>query len=85
MRVGRLTDLQVRCLIALAEMEPPWTLEGGGALVGAYAQHRQTRDLDIFWYGVLSLGDLSTQWAKLPELATPQPTIEPSPAAAGWS
>jgi hypothetical protein len=61
MRVGRLTDLQLRCLVVLAEMDPAWTLGGGGALVGAYFGHRETRDLDLFWNGRAALGDVVTE------------------------
>ena len=58
MGVGRLTDLQLRCLVVLAEMDPAWTLGGGGALVGAYFGHRETRDLDLFWNGRPFLGEV---------------------------
>jgi hypothetical protein len=61
MPVGRLTDLQLRCLVVLAEMDPAWTLGGGGALVGAYFGHRVTRDLDLFWHGRASLGEVTTE------------------------
>lgn len=52
----RLTPLQVRALALLADMDPPWTLTGGGALAGFHLCHRSTRDLDLFWHGVWSLG-----------------------------
>jgi hypothetical protein len=38
-------------------MEPPWTLTGGGALVGFHLHHRRTRDLDLFWRGADRLGE----------------------------
>ena len=56
MSVGRLTDLQARLLRVLAAVTPPWTLTGGAALVGFYAAHRVTRDLDLFWPGLDALG-----------------------------
>jgi hypothetical protein len=31
-------------------MQPAWTLTGGGALVGFYTKHRETRDLDLFFH-----------------------------------
>jgi len=55
---GRLSALQVRVLRVLAGLRPRWTLTGGGALVGAYTKHRETRDLDLFWHGAKELGSL---------------------------
>jgi hypothetical protein len=55
---GRLTALQRRILRALARLEPPWTLSGGGALVGFHLGHRETRDLDLFWRERGELGEL---------------------------
>jgi hypothetical protein len=55
---GRLTSLQWRILRALSTLRPAWTLSGGGALVGFYLEHRETRDLDLFWHGKSALGDL---------------------------
>ena len=43
--------------MALAPMDPPWTLSGGAALAGFYTRHRDTRDLDLFWQGARALGD----------------------------
>lgn len=54
-----LSALQVRVLRALAGLEPPWTLTGGGALAGLYLGHRKTRDLDLFWHGLHVLPELS--------------------------
>jgi len=54
---GRLTSLQIRVLHALAGMVPPWTLSGGGALVGVHTRHRTTRDLDLFWQARRALDD----------------------------
>lgn len=59
MALGRLTPLQERVLVALAAVEPRWTLTGGGALVGFHTQHRETRDLDLFFRGLSTLGDLA--------------------------
>jgi hypothetical protein len=39
-------------------MRPAWTLSGGGALVGLYLKHRETKDLDLFWHGKSALEDL---------------------------
>ena len=55
---ARLTPLQRKLLCCLAGLEPPWTLTGGGALVGFYAGHRKTRDLDLFWSGLSSLQEV---------------------------
>lgn len=48
--MGQLSDLQSRVLVILADVEPRWTLTGGGALVGFHLGHRTTRDLDLFWH-----------------------------------
>ncbi|HUH04813.1 MAG TPA: nucleotidyl transferase AbiEii/AbiGii toxin family protein [Kofleriaceae bacterium] len=61
MPLGKLTDLQQRVIVALAGLEPPWTLSGGAALVGFHTQHRETRDLDLFWQGRRVLDDLIDQ------------------------
>ncbi len=58
MAVGRLSPLQVRVLEALAGVSPPWTLTGGGALAGFHTAHRTTRDLDLFFRGENTLGDV---------------------------
>ncbi len=55
---NRLTDLQRRVLVSLSELEPPWTLVGGGALVGFHFGHRTTRDLDLFFRPLDGLGSL---------------------------
>jgi hypothetical protein len=52
----KLTPLQRRILQVLAEVAPPWTLTGGGALAGIYLGHRATRDLDLFWRARADLG-----------------------------
>jgi predicted nucleotidyltransferase component of viral defense system len=46
---SKLSALQVRILLELAGMQPPWTLTGGAALSGFHLKHRTTRDLDLFW------------------------------------
>ena len=56
MTPGRLTPLQRRILRALAGLNPPWTLTGGGALAGVHLGHRTTRDLDLFWRTRNNLG-----------------------------
>jgi len=48
--------MQERVLIALAGIEPPWTLTGGGALVGFHTMHRETRDLDLVFRNQRTLG-----------------------------
>jgi hypothetical protein len=55
---SRLSCLQRRALRVLARLDPPWTLTGGGALVGFHLGHRETRDLDLFWRNRGELGDL---------------------------
>jgi Nucleotidyl transferase AbiEii toxin, Type IV TA system len=55
---GRLDELQVRVLDALAGVEPPFVLTGGGALAGIHLGHRTTRDLDLFWCNRDGLGTL---------------------------
>lgn len=57
MALGKLSDLQERVLVALAGIEPPWTLSGGAALAGFHTAHRETRDLDLFWQRSRELGD----------------------------
>ena len=54
----RLSALQTQVLAALAGIEPPWTLTGGGALVGFHTKHRTTRDLDLFWHGQHSIAEV---------------------------
>jgi hypothetical protein len=49
MSANRLSAIQERVLVALAALRPQWTLTGGGALVGFYTMHRETRDLDLFF------------------------------------
>lgn len=58
---SRLTPLQERVLVLLAEMSPPWTLTGGGALAGFHLGHRTTRDLDLFWHARAELGSLGAE------------------------
>ncbi len=52
---SQLSSLQGRILTILAGQQPPWTLTGGAALVGFHLGHRQTRDLDLFWHGLVRL------------------------------
>jgi hypothetical protein len=53
-----LSALQERILVVLADMEPHWTLTGGGALAGFHTRHRTTRDLDLVWHGRDRLDEL---------------------------
>lgn len=61
MALGKLSTLQERILLLLANMTPPWTLSGGGALAGFHTVHRDTRDLDLFWQQRSELGDIVVQ------------------------
>lgn len=54
---GKLSRLQERILRLLAPLAPPWTLTGGAALAAVDAQHRDTRDLDLFWRDRTDLGN----------------------------
>lgn len=56
--MGQLSELQARVLVALAGLQPPWTLTGGAALAGFHLQHRTTRDLDLFWHDRTSIAEL---------------------------
>lgn len=58
MGAGRLSALQERVLEALAGLQPRWTLTGGAALAGFHTKHRETRDLDMFFYGQHALGEV---------------------------
>lgn len=58
MTPGRLTELQTRILVVLADLQPTWTLTGGAALVGFHTQHRETRDLDLFFHHQRTLGSI---------------------------
>lgn len=60
-----LSPLQWRILAALAELDPPFTLTGGGALAGVHLGHRTTRDLDLFWRNRAELGELSAEVRRL--------------------
>lgn len=62
---GRLTPLQEKVLLLLAEMTPPWTLTGGGALAGFHLEHRATRDLDLFWHARSELGSLGKEVTRI--------------------
>ena len=39
-------------------LRPRWTLTGGGALIGFYTKHRETRDLDLFFHHERALGSI---------------------------
>lgn len=49
---------QWQILVALAGLEPPWALTGGGALAGFHLGHRPTRDLDLFYHTLRNLPDI---------------------------
>jgi hypothetical protein len=55
---SRLSALQEEILVALAGLQPTWTLTGGGALVGFHTRHRETRDLDLFFHHQQNLGSI---------------------------
>lgn len=59
MNGGKLTPLQRRLVVLLADVTPPWILTGGAALGGFYTCHRGTRDLDLRWPDVHDLEDAS--------------------------
>lgn len=48
----------MRVLETVAATEPRFVLSGGAALAGFHLQHRETRDLDLFWRNREQLGDL---------------------------
>jgi hypothetical protein len=76
-----LTPLQEKTLVLLAEISPPWTLTGGGALAGFHLAHRKTRDLDLFWHGRAELGSLSNEVVNVLERAgLGADSIQTSPA-----
>jgi hypothetical protein len=58
-----LSALQVRALTTLAGLRPRWTLTGGGALIGFHLAHRETRDVDLFFHGIATLGRLPEEAA----------------------
>jgi hypothetical protein len=58
MSPNKLSAIQERVLVALAALRPQWTLTGGGALVGFYTKHRETRDLDLFFHHERALGSI---------------------------
>ncbi|HEY0483260.1 MAG TPA: nucleotidyl transferase AbiEii/AbiGii toxin family protein [Kofleriaceae bacterium] len=58
MALGKLSALQQQILIALANLRPTWTLTGGAALAGFHTQHRETRDLDLFFHHQRELGSI---------------------------
>jgi hypothetical protein len=62
---GNLTEIQERILAVLADVQPRWTLTGGGAIVGFYLPHRNTKDLDLFWRGQLRLEGSPDRCAEL--------------------
>jgi len=73
-----LTSLQQRILEALAGIEPPFVVAGGGAVAGFYLGHRTTRDLDLFWRRLAALGDLpETDRCVLDLVADPAAPREP--------
>lgn len=55
---SRLSPLQERILRVIARVDPQPVVTGGAALAGFYTSHRTTRDVDAFWRGRDSLGDL---------------------------
>ena len=56
-----LSALQWRILATLADLEPAFTLTGGGALAGFHLGHRTTRDLDLFWRNRPELGEIGAE------------------------
>lgn len=79
--MSRLGALQVRLLEVLTDLDPPWILFGGGALLAAYADDRTTRDLDLLWAGreaLLGIPDAIV--AKLRAAALAVEVLHTSPA-----
>src|SRR5215831_6242870 len=58
MTPGKLSALQERILVVLAELRPVRTLTGGAALAGFHTKHRETRDLDLFFRPLRDLGSV---------------------------
>ena len=56
--MANLGPLHLRVFAALADMQPTPTLFGGAALIGAYLDHRTTRDTDWVWYQRQALDEL---------------------------
>ena len=71
---GRLTQMQEKVLVLLAEIEPRWTLTGGGALAAIHLGHRATRDLDLFWHGRAELGSLAAEVIRILEHSRHRPS-----------
>lgn len=59
--MGRLTALQVRILVAVHSAGARPLLFGGAALLGFYANHRMTRDLDLLWHNTADLSGIAGQ------------------------
>jgi hypothetical protein len=79
----RLSELQVRVLEALADLQPPWTLSGGGALAGFHTGHRGTRDLDLFFQGRRALeGSADQVRARLENAGLRVTALQTAPAFA---
>jgi hypothetical protein len=55
---SRLSPLQDRVLDVLAGLEPPWVLFGASALIGFHLGHRTSRDLDLAFRPLVSLGEV---------------------------
>ncbi|MBT9555895.1 MAG: nucleotidyl transferase AbiEii/AbiGii toxin family protein [Myxococcales bacterium] len=53
-----LSPIQLHVLGLLGHIIPRWTLTGGGALAGFHLGHRTTKDVDLFFHGEATLGDL---------------------------
>lgn len=67
--------------MALSDLQPPWVLAGGAALVGFYLPHRTTRDLDLFWKGLTTLGRIPEDAADiLRAVGLDVATLQTSPA-----
>jgi hypothetical protein len=77
---GSLDRLQKRVLAILAGFKPPFILGGGGALA-IYFDHRQTRDLDLFWEEIDVLAGLPALiQQRLREGGVPTSVVQESPA-----
>lgn len=61
---GELSPHQFAILESLADLGPPWTLAGGGALVGFHLGHRTTRGLVLSLHGRATLEDYAARVAE---------------------
>jgi hypothetical protein len=56
--ISTLSSIQEQVLGLLGHTVPRWTLTGGGALAGFHLGHRTTKDVDLFFHGQVTLGEI---------------------------